>query len=287
MEISVIIPVYNREKFLQKCLKSLENQSFKSFEVLIVDDGSNDRSCEIADEFCMRNKDWKIFKLGHKGVSHARLFGINNSSGKYLSFVDSDDVVDPDFLKILYENIRNSQISICNYVTEIIGFNFKFKNLFFHKPGVFSRNQAIKSLISDISLKSFLWNKLFERKLFENIYIPQMCFEDKVMCIQIFANSKKISITSKVLYNYYKNKSSLTWKMDEKVLDDYIESFRFIKKFFCSRNEYKLFRLRYIIFSIHIFFVCIRVLFFDCLMKKRDIRKFFRKIVEKYEKIIF
>ena len=287
MEISVIIPVYNREKFLQKCLKSLENQSFKSFEVLIVDDGSNDRSCEIADEFCMRNEDWKIFKLEHKGVSYARLFGINNSSGKYLSFVDSDDVVKPDFLKILYENIRNSQISICNYVTEISGFNFKFKNLFFHKPGVFSRNQAIKSLISDISLKSFLWNKLFERKLFENIYIPQMCFEDKIMCIQLFANSEKISITSKVLYNYYKNKSSLTWKMDEKILDDYIKSFKFIKKFFCSRNEYKLFRFRYLIFSIHIFFVCIRVLFFDYLVKKRDIRQFFRKIVEKYKKIIF
>ena len=287
MEISVIIPVYNREKFLQKCLKSLENQSFKSFEVLIVDDGSNDRSCEIADEFCMRNKDWKIFKLGNKGVSHARLFGINNSSGKYLSFVDSDDVVEPDFLKILYKNIINSQISICNYVTEISGFNFKFKNLFFHKPGVFSRNQAIKSLISDVSLKSFLWNKLFERKLFENIYVPQMCFEDKIMCIQLFANSERISITSKILYNYYKNKSSLTWKMDEKVLDNYIESFKFIKKFFCSRNEYKLFRFRYLIFSIHIFFVCIRVLFFDYFVKKRDIRQFFKKIVEKYKKIIF
>ena len=287
MEISVIIPVYNRERFLQKCLKSLENQSFKKFEVLIVDDGSSDRSCEIADEFCVQNKNWKIFKLEHKGVSYARLFGINNSSGKYLSFVDSDDVVEPDFLKILYENIRNSQISICNYVTEFSGFNFRFKNLFFHKPGVFSRNQAIKSLISDISLKSFLWNKLFERKLFENIYVPQMCFEDKIMCIQLFANSERISITGKVLYNYYKNKSSLTWEMDEKVLDDYIKSFRFIKKFFCSRNEYKLFRLRYLIFSIHIFFVCIRVLFFDYCVKQRGIRKFFRKIVEKYKKIIF
>ena len=82
IEISVILPVYNREKFLSRALKSLENQIFKDFEVIIIDDGSEDFSYKIAQNFCKKNKNWKLFKLEHNGVSYARSFGIKNSIGK-------------------------------------------------------------------------------------------------------------------------------------------------------------------------------------------------------------
>ena len=285
IEISVILPVYNREKFLDRAFKSLENQIFKDFEVIIIDDGSKDNSCEIAENFCKKNKNWKIFKLKHKGVSYARSFGIKNSVGKYISFVDSDDSVEPDFLKILHENIKNCQISICNYKKQIGDFKIS-NNIFFHKSGIFSRNQILKSLISDISLKSFLWNKLFERSLFDNVIMPQMCFEDKIICLQTFSKIKKCSITKKKLYNYYINETSLTWKMDEQILSDYIKYSEFLKEFFGKKKEYQTFSLRHKFFCIHIFTFAFKVFFKKYQKKEINFGMFLKKFFESCKRIL-
>ncbi|MBO6126513.1 MAG: glycosyltransferase family 2 protein [Clostridia bacterium] len=287
IEISVILPVYNREKFLNRTLESLENQVFKNFELIIIDDGSQDSSCEIAQEFCKKNKNknWKLFKLEHQGVSYARSFGIKNSIGKYISFVDSDDSVEPDFLRILYENIKNCQISICNYKKKI-GDSKISKNIFFHKSGIFSRNQILKSLISDISLKSFLWNKLFERSLFDDIIMPQMCFEDKIICLQVFSKIKKCSVTRKKLYNYYINETSLTWQMNEQILSDYIKYSEFLKEFFCKK-EYKIFSFRHKLFCMHIFTFAFKVFFAKYKKKEINIGMFFKFFFENCKRILY
>ena len=286
IDISVILPVYNRENFLEKSLDSLEKQSFKNFELLIVDDGSSDSSCVIVEKFCKRNSNWKLFKLDHKGVSNARIHGINHSVGKYLSFVDSDDYVEPNFLEVLFNNIGNSQISVCNYRTQYGNSKIKIVSIWFHRSGTFSRNQMMKSLIMDLSMKSFLWNKLFDRNLFKDIFIPEMCFEDKIMCLQLFSKIEKCNITNKVLYNYHKNTSSLTWKMNEKTLDDYIKFSEFLKDFLMSTNEYKNFHISHKIFSFHVFIIIFKVLFYKYVIENKDIICFFEKLIYNYKRII-
>ena len=91
IEVSVILPVYNRGRIVSKSLKSLEAQTFKNFELIIIDDGSTDDTKMICGEFCSRNSNWNLFSVPHIGVSKARKLGIKKSRGKYISFIDSDD----------------------------------------------------------------------------------------------------------------------------------------------------------------------------------------------------
>ena len=286
IDISIILPVYNRENYLRKTLVSIENQTFKNFEVIIVDDGSTDLSFEISKEFCNKNANWKLLRIDHQGVSHARIHGINNSKGRYLSFVDSDDYVEPDFLEVLYKNLGNSQISMCNYRTMYGASKFGFVSIWFHRSGVFPRDSILKSLIVDFSVKSFLWNKLFDRDLFNDILIPEMCFEDKIMCLQLFYKIKSCSVVNKILYNYHKNITSMTWKMDEKLLNDYIKFSEFLKDFFSSKNEYKEFKNSHKIYSIHVFLLIFRVVFLNCIFKDKSLKLFFKKLFCNYKRLI-
>ena len=286
IDISIILPVYNRENYLRKTLISIENQTFKNFEVIVIDDGSTDSSFMISKEFCEKNTNWKLLRIDHRGVSHARIHGINNSKGRYLSFIDSDDYVEPNFLEVLYKNIGNSQIAMCNYRTIYGESNFGFVSIWYHRSGIFKRDSILKSLIVDFSVKSFLWNKLFDRSLFDDIFIPEMCFEDKIMCLQLFYKIESCSIVNKILYNYHKNQTSMTWEMDEKLLSDYIKFSEFLKDFLSSKNEYKKFRNSHKIYSIHVFSLIFRVIFFNCAFKDKSFKNFFKKLFYNYKRLI-
>ena len=116
-EISVIIPVYNVEEKIERCLGSLQNQKFSDFEVILINDGSSDRSGKICDEYASMDKRIKVIHQKNQGVSVARNIGISIARGKYITFVDSDDYVSRDFLYSLYSDIVscNADIAICNY----------------------------------------------------------------------------------------------------------------------------------------------------------------------------
>ena len=117
-KISVIIPVYNVEKFLRECLDSVINQTYKDLEIILIDDGSQDNSGAICDEYALKDQRIKVFHKENGGVASTRTFGLREMSGKYFSFVDSDDVVDCDYIKILKENLEKSsaKISVCSYL---------------------------------------------------------------------------------------------------------------------------------------------------------------------------
>jgi len=115
--ISIIIPVYNVEDYLARCLESILFQSFKDFEVLLIDDGSTDGSGKICDAYAQNDTRIRVIHKVNGGVSSARNVGLNNANGQYISFVDSDDFVHPCFLEFLYNSIKSSKadISICDY----------------------------------------------------------------------------------------------------------------------------------------------------------------------------
>lgn len=286
IEVSVVLPIYNRGNVVSKVLKTLESQSFKSFELIIVDDGSSDDTKLVCDEFCIRNENWNLFSISHVGVSKAREFGIKKARGKYISFVDSDDFLEVDFLKILHENVKDVDVSMCNYRVSY-GKTFCTKNFLFHRAGKFEGDGIIKSLVSDISVKSFLCNKMFKKELFDDVFIPKIsCCEDKIMCVQLLFNSKKIRITQEVLYNYYKNSSSLTWKTNEEIMNNSIYASEFIKDFLCSKGVYHKFRFNHLIFCFQIFFVILDVCFFKCIIHEKSLKKFCMLFVDKFTRLV-
>lgn len=286
IEMSVILPVRDREKVVSRALETLESQSFKNFEVIIVDDGSSDNTRLVCGEFCNRNENWNLFSISHVGVSKAREFGIRKARGKYISFVDSDDFVEPDFLEILHESMGDADVSMCNYRVSYEK-TFCTKNLLFHREGKFGRDEIVKSLISDISLKSFLCNKMFKKELFDNVFIPEIsCCEDKIICLQLLFNSKKIRITRDVLYNYSKNSSSLTWKTNEEIMNNSIYASEFIKDFLCSKGVYCKFRFNHLIFCFQIFFVILDVCFFKCVIHEKSLKKFCMLFFDKFTRLV-
>nr|WP_302853132.1 glycosyltransferase [Methanosphaera stadtmanae] len=116
-KVSIVIPVYNVEKYIERCLKSILNQTLDSIEVIVIDDGSTDNSGKICDEFSTKYKNVKTFHKRNGGVSSARNLGISIAKGEYIGFVDPDDFIHVNMYKELYENAKkvNSDIAICSF----------------------------------------------------------------------------------------------------------------------------------------------------------------------------
>ena len=115
--ISVIVPIYNVENYLRMCLDSIQNQTYKNFECLLINDGSPDNSAEICREYAAKDSRFRYFEKENGGVSSARNLGIERSEGVYITFVDSDDWVEPDYLEVLYSIIvqEKADISVSTY----------------------------------------------------------------------------------------------------------------------------------------------------------------------------
>lgn len=202
MKVSVIIPIYNTQQYLRKCLDSLLNQTLDDFEIIMVDDGSTDNSAEIAKEYERNNG--IIFRYVYKengGQASARNIGINISLGDYLGFVDSDDWVSADYLEKLYLGCinNNAEISMCGiYRIWDNGLKKEFKSGF-HKNGVYNNIEAV------LTKTSFSpWNKLFKKDLFKGLRFPEsMVYEDFAFIPQIIARAQQIYYISDKLYFYY------------------------------------------------------------------------------------
>ena len=163
MKISIIVPVYNSDLYLRECLNSLKYQSFKNFEVLLINDGSTDNSKQICEEFVSMDKRFFLFNNSNRGVSFSRNFGINKSTGDYLMFVDSDDFLLSNTLEKVAEKCFDNDLVIFGY-SEI------YKNCVLEKvqESNISNFQDIYKKIILSNLGGFLCNKVFRKDLILN-----------------------------------------------------------------------------------------------------------------------
>ena len=111
-KVSVIIPIYNVEKYLEKCLNTIINQTYKNLEIILIDDGSTDKSSTICDEYCEKDKRIKVIHKNNEGVSSARNKGIELSKGKYIVFIDPDDYVTDEHVEVLYDCIISNNVDL-------------------------------------------------------------------------------------------------------------------------------------------------------------------------------
>lgn len=218
MKISIIIPVYNAEKYLFNMLDSLLNQTFKDFEIIAVNDGSTDNSLKILNKYKQSFENFTIISQQNSGSYMARLKGINSACGDYITILDSDDSIEPNFLEELYLNVKktNSDIVVCG-----------FKRLDFESGKVFSKemcNKKVDFINIDqspdylLEINTSLWNKLFKSSIIKNtvsLNTYTNILDDMIFLNLIYLNAHTISFVNKPLYNYIVHSSSLITSVRE------------------------------------------------------------------------
>lgn len=211
--ISIVVAVYNVEKYISACIDSLLAQNYANVEIILVDDGSTDHSGEICDSYSKRDKRIKVIHKENGGLSSARNVGIEMANGSLIGFVDGDDTVEKEMYEQLYTNMisTNSDISICGryYVYEDGEKVIRYKE----KPEmkVMNSKEAIAEMNSFSSFDMAAWDKLYKTSLFNSIRFPVgKLSEDYFIMYKLFLSSDKICYTPKPLYNYMQRQNSIS-----------------------------------------------------------------------------
>lgn len=236
--ISIIVPVYNVEKYLERCINSITNQTYKNIEIILVDDGSKDNSGKICDELKQKDSRIKVIHKENGGLSDARNAGLKIASGEYVGFVDSDDYIENDMFETMYNLTQkyNAEISIVSfyelYKGKVIGVRDS-KNL-----EELNKIDAIKELLIDTKIQSYAWNKLFKRELFEGIEFPtNKNFEDIATTLLLFEKAKKVVLLEEPKYFYVRRDDSIVGTRNYKTYKDYLEVI--YNKYFYLDGKYK------------------------------------------------
>ncbi|CAM4143503.1 glycosyltransferase family 2 protein [Zobellia nedashkovskayae] len=205
-KISVIVPVYNTELYLEKCVNSIVSQTFSDIEVILVNDGSSDSSPRICDELQQRDKRIYVIHQKNQGVSAARNAGMKSANGDFVNFVDSDDSLEPDMLELLYNNAINftADISICS----VRKGNQEIETTT-TQPRALTRDEAIIGLLN-YSLNWGAYNKLFKIELAQLEAFEGSINEDVYFCFRVFQKASSFVFEDIKKYNYAVNDNSVS-----------------------------------------------------------------------------
>lgn len=247
-DVSVIVPIYNVDMYLKRCIDSIINQIFTNIEIILVNDGSLDTSPQICDDYARLDSRIKVIHKENGGLSDARNVGISVSRGRYLAFVDSDDYLDPSYLAVLYYAAERNgcDISSCNYaIYKQEKGTHKTINVRKPLPGMTTGKKICRLTIRDFRSRAYVWNKLYKRELFFNrdmIRFPKMYFEDTATTPRLMYYAKRVVVVDKCLYYYTKRKGSIVSHLDVKKMSDYINALGVLRNFFEKHGCYREFK---------------------------------------------
>lgn len=209
--VSVVVPVYNVVKYVEKCLNSLLEQSYARIEIIVVDDGSADGSGEICDRLAEKDERVRVFHKKNGGLSSARNYGIKKAKGDFVCLVDSDDYVKKDFVKNLMEKVAEGvDVVVCGYNE--------------NKPRaeiVTGKQAAARLLTKQENMEIVAWNKMYRRELFNGITYPDgQNYEDNLTTYKLLSKADKVVYVAESLYKYVERGGSITKKdhKEEKLL---------------------------------------------------------------------
>ena len=243
-KVSIIVPVYNMELFLEKCVASILNQSYLNIEIILVDDGSTDSSGIICDRFSLTDRRVKVVHKKNGGISEARNVGIELSSGKFLAFVDADDYIEPQMIEILLARAKkdNAEIVVCGFkyddsltgehhtsISPITDETITGKDILIHRFFESPSTQIYWSAA---------WNKLYKKSLFDNDLFPAgYNLEDLYLIPVLYDKCNKVACVSSLLYNYVQQANSVLHATYRHILDGPAVYF-YLSDFFSNREEY-------------------------------------------------
>lgn len=209
--ISVIVPIYNVEKYLARCVDSIANQTYKNLEIILVDDGSPDLCPQMCDDYAEKDSRIKVVHKKNGGLSDARNAGMAVATGAYISFIDSDDYVSDDFFECLLDvmNKENSDIAECSVVKFYEDNRFdEFNDDLLENT--YDAQDAMSALIAENPFHQHVWNKLYKTELVKDIpYAVGKLNEDEFWTYQVFGRASKVAKLNKTMYYYFQRSSSI------------------------------------------------------------------------------
>lgn len=235
------MPIYNVEKYVEKCLLSIINQSWKDWELIVVNDGTTDTSRDICELYARQDTRIKIVDQENKGLSAARNYGLNVAKGKYIAFVDSDDYVHPQMYELLLSSFQKNDIdvSICDYMP--VNEGETINPLIIDNPDytILSQKEILSGLLNEFGmLAAISWNKIYKKALFDNIRFPEgKIYEDAYIMHLVYDKCKRVSYLPQKLYFYtQREKSIMTGTKLIKKLDA-IDAYSQWYNYFNSKNN--------------------------------------------------
>lgn len=210
VDISIIVPIYNVEPYLRRCVDSLLNQTYTDFELILVDDGSPDNCGMICDEYAAMDTRVRVIHKPNGGLSDARNAGLKLAQGAYVAFVDSDDWVAPNYLGQLLHTLTQTDADICECSVLRTEGSDVLPTVENRAPEVFDTVGALEQLIYDDAFHQHVWNKLYRRNVIADILFPKgKTNEDEFWTYQVFGNAKKVVKIPDVLYFYFQRPGSI------------------------------------------------------------------------------
>lgn len=233
IKISIIMPVYNVEKYIRKAIESILNQTLNEFELIIINDGSTDYTGEICKEYLRKDKRIKFIEIKNSGQAFARNKGLEIARGEYIGFVDGDDFIE----KTMYEDLYKSCISD-NSDISIIGLREVNEN------GEYISKYIPENIdLIEIMKRAYPWNKLIRKNIFldNNLrFASGRYYEDVELIPKLFIKARHVSIINKIGYNYLKRNGSTTQSRDNKILDN-LWAYTSIKEYMAREGVYNLY----------------------------------------------
>ena len=256
--ISVIVPVYNvPHKMLRKCLESLDSQTYENIEVIVVDDGSTDKTCSNICEEYKENKKFKIFHKKNGGLCSARNFGVYKSSGKWITFVDGDDWIEKTCFETIINKIKNDDIDIVMFGTikEYKNKNFKYHYRDFYKDGDTYTNNDINVIrkdilnfdanLSDVTAKLYRLSFIIDNNIFHDESIRQG-IEAIDFNVRAFSCCKKTVFLNDYFYHYAYNEKSITNNFNESEIRKNLYGYYKLRDYLLKNNESELLNMLYV-----------------------------------------
>lgn len=243
-KISVIVPVYNSEKYLERCVESILKQTYGNLEVILVDDGSTDTSSIICDRYAQIDQRIKVIHKKQGGVCDARNSGLEIATGDYLTFVDNDDFILPDMYEILLSNMYKYRVklSMCSY-----SLYYEERGMEYAKTDIYTKKMNSMEALHIFHTKGRIdmivpWNKLYRRELFDGIRYPACrTFDDEFVTYKLLWRAGEICFTNQQFYFFRQRMDSITHTLTLKKYTDYMDALIERHEYFAEVvNDYKL-----------------------------------------------
>lgn len=236
----MIVPIYNVEKYLDRCVKSILSQTYYDIQVILVDDGSDDSSGTICDYYAILDERVLVIHKKNEGVSSARNTGLNVAIGEYIGFVDPDDYIDSDMFSSLYNRslTTGADIVVCGFRSfgnSKKNFSLKLENK------ILTIDDGMRFLLNNEEMPAYLWNKIFRKNLFEEVSFPiHYRYEDVRVMHKLFLRANKIATVDSMPYYYQLRENSITGSTQllnsKELIESYVERAKDLK----NTNYYSL-----------------------------------------------
>jgi glycosyltransferase involved in cell wall biosynthesis len=240
--ISVIVNVYNGEKYIKKCLTSIVNQTYKDLEIIVVNDGSTDKTLSICKK--IKDKRIKIINQDNIGISLSRNVGIDNAKGDYLFFVDSDDFIEEDTIEYLYNLCEDNKVPLAICQSQVIyNYNYKTKNKK-EKVEYITGIDLVKKILLNVERNGNIWGKLIKKDLLKNIRFEDRIISDVAVIHKLVIDIERIAYSNQVKYYYLKHKDSIVGSLKvDRDIDYYkaaLERYDYIENKYPNLYENKI-----------------------------------------------